>query len=142
MNRRMVAAVMGVAVMLCVGLVRAAEKPPADYVAAMKAINSANGQLRGMINAETKDFAAIAKAAAELKPSAEVTAKFWADRKAEVGTKLSADVLKAVTDLEAAAKANNADGVMAAGRVISGSCRTCHTAHRSERMPDGTYEIK
>ena len=52
------------------------------------------------------------------------------------------NVVKAVVDLEKAAQAKDDAGIAAAAGVIGASCRTCHTAHRSERLPDGTYEIK
>lgn len=143
MDRRMAwMSALGVAVVLGAGLVKAAEKPTPEYVAAMKAINGANGKLRPLLAAEMRDYAAIAALAGELKGPVELTAKFWAPRNAEVGTKVSADVLKAVTDLETAAKAGDAAAVTAAAAVVSASCRTCHTAHRTERLPDGTYEIK
>jgi hypothetical protein len=143
MDRRMTwMATVGVGVLVCAGLVQAAEKPSAEHVAAMKAFNAANGKLRPMLSAETKDFAAIGALAAEWKAPAEVVAKIWAGRKAEVGTKVSADVAKAIADLAAAAKASDAAAVTAAGTIVAGSCRTCHTAHRTERLPDGTYEIK
>jgi cytochrome c556 len=143
MDRRMARMMTaGVAVLVCVGLVQAAEKPSAEHVAAMKAFNAANGKLRPLLAAETKDFAALGAVAAEWKAPAETIAKFWGARKSDVGTKASADVLQAVTALATAAKANDAAGVAAAGTVLTGSCRTCHTAHRTERLPDGTYEIK
>jgi len=143
MDRRMTwMATVGVAVLVTVGLVQAAEKPSAEHVAAMKAFNAANGKLRPLLAAETKDFAAIGAVAAEWKTHADVIAKIWAGRKADVGTKVSADVAKAVNDLAAAAKASDAAAVTAAGGIVAGSCRTCHTAHRTERLPDGSYEIK
>jgi cytochrome c556 len=143
MDRRMTRMMtVGVAVMVCVGLVQAAEKPSAEHVAAMKTFNAANGKLRPLLAAETKDFAAIGAVAAEWKAPAEMIAKFWGGRNAEVGTKMSAEVLKAVTALATAAKASDAAAVTAAGTVLTSSCRTCHTAHRTERLPDGTYEIK
>jgi len=143
MDRRMKwMATVGVAVLVGVSLVQAAEKPSAEHVAAMKAFNAANQKLRPLVMAETKDFAAIGALAAEWKGPSDVIAKIWAARKAEVGTKVSADVAKAVADLAAAAKANDAAAVTAAGTAVAGSCRTCHTAHRTERLPDGTYEIK
>jgi cytochrome c556 len=135
-------ATVGAGVLVCVGLVQAAEKPSAEHVAAMKAFNTANGKLRPLLMAETKDFAAIGALAAEWKAPADVIAKIWADRKAEVGTKVAADVVKAIADLATAAKASDAAAVTAAGTAVAGSCRTCHTAHRTERLPDGSYEIK
>lgn len=143
MDRRMTWMVLvGAVAIVSAGLVYAAEKPTPEHVAAMKGFNGANMKLRPLLAAETKDFAAIGAVAAEWKTHAETIAKFWADRKAEVGTKMSADVLKALNDLAAAAKASDAAAVTAAGTVVTGSCRTCHTAHRTERLPDGTYEIK
>lgn len=132
----------GVVVVLAAGLVKAAEKPTPEHVNAMKAFNAANGKLRPLLAAETKDFAAIGAVAAEWKAPSEYIAKFWSTRNAEVGTKMSADVSKAVGDLAAAAKASDGAAVAAAGGVLTASCRTCHTAHRTERLPDGTYEIK
>jgi hypothetical protein len=132
----------GLGLVVGVGLVQAAEKPSPEHVAAMKAFNAANGKLRPLLAAETKDYAAIGAVADEWKGPAEAIAKIWGARNAEVGTKMSATVLKAVTDLAAAAKASDAAAVAAAGTVVTGSCRTCHTAHRTERLPDGTYEIK
>lgn len=143
MERRMkwIAGV-GLAMVAMVGAVKAAEKPTPEHVNAMKAFNGANGKLRPLLAAETKDFAAIGAVAAEWKGPSEVIAKFWGGRNAEVGTKVSADVAKAVNDLAAAAKAGDAASATAAAGVLGGSCRSCHTAHRTERLPDGTYEIK
>jgi len=143
MDRRMAwITSVGAAVVVCAGLVQAAEKPTPEHINAMKAFNAANGKLRPLLAAETKDYAAIGAVAAEWKAPAELIAKFWGGRNAEVGTKMSADVLKAVNDLAAAAKANDAAAVAAAGAVVSASCRTCHTAHRTGPLADGTYEIK
>ena len=143
MDRRMTWMVMvGAVAIVSVALVQAAEKPSPEYVNAMKAFNGANQKLRPLLAAETKDFAAIGAIAAEWKGHAETIAKFWADRKADVGTKVSAEVAKAIGDLATAAKASDAAAVTAAGAVVTGSCRTCHMAHRTERLPDGTYEIK
>lgn len=132
----------GMVVVMAAGLVRAAEKPPAEHINAMKAFNAANGKLRPLLAAETKDFAAIAAVAAEWQGPAEYITKFWGGRNAEVGTKTAAEVNKAVADLAAAAKASDATAAAAAGKILGSSCRTCHTAHRTERLPDGTYEIK
>jgi hypothetical protein len=77
MDRRMARMMtVGVAVLVCVGLVQAAEKPSAEHVAAMKAFNAANNKLRPLLGAETKDFAAIGAVAAEWKAPAEMIAKF------------------------------------------------------------------
>lgn len=140
MNRKMNVAVIGMAVVLGMGIVRAFEKPSADYVAAMKGINTANQSIRAHVTA--KDYAGLEADAATLKPFAETTAKYWNDKKVEDAMKMSADFAKAVADLGTAAKAKNDDGIAAAQKGIGGSCMGCHTAHRTPRGADGTYEIK
>jgi len=140
MNRNFKLAAACFAAMLGMAVVSASEKAPEDYVKAMKAIGDANGKLRPLVTA--KDYDGIAAAAAGLKPSVATAAKFWADKKVEDAAKLSSDVVKAVGDLETAAKAKDDAGIAAAAGVIGGSCRTCHTAHRTEKLPDGSYEIK
>lgn len=140
MNKKMTWAVAGMAVVLSVGIMAAKEKPSEDFVKAMKAVNAANGQLRAHVTA--KDFDGIAADATALKASFDVTAKYWTEKKVEDATKMNADVSKAIADLATAAKAKNEEGIAAAQKAIGGSCMGCHTAHRSARMPDGTYEIK
>ena len=140
MNRTMKFAAACLTVALGVAVAAANEKAPEGYVKAMKAIGDTNGKLRGLVTA--KDYDGIAAAAAGLKPSVELAGKYWADKKVEDATKLSTDVAKAVADLEKAAKAKDDAGITAAAGVIGASCRTCHMAHRSEKLPDGSYEIK
>jgi len=140
MNRKMTLATACMAVVLGLGIVSAFEKAPEDYVKAMKGINAANQQVRAHVTA--KDYAGLEADAAALKPFAEVTAKFWNDKKTDDAIKMSADFSKAVADLATAAKAKNDDGIAAASKAIGGSCQGCHMAHRSPRAADGTYEIK
>lgn len=140
MNRKMNVAVIGMAVVLGMGIVRAFEKPSADYVAAMKGINTGNQQVRAHVTA--KDYAALEADAAMLKPFVETAGKYWMDKKVDDAIKMSMDLGKAVTDLGVAAKAKNDDGIAAAQKGIGGSCMGCHTAHRTPRGADGTYEIK
>lgn len=139
MNRKMNLAVAAMAAVLSIGIVAANEKAPAEYVAAMKGINAAAGPLRGHLTA--KDYDGIVADVAALTPHAKVSAKFWEDKKVEDAAKWAKEVVTALGDLEKAAKAKNEEGVAAAGKVITGSCMTCHTAHRA-RNADGTYEIK
>jgi cytochrome c556 len=126
------------AVVLGLSIVAANEKPSPEYVAAMKGINMANGQLRQHLAA--KDFDAIAADAAALKPHVKVAGDYWTSKKVEDAMKMSSDLSKAVDDLETAAKAKNEDAVMAAAKGVTGSCLGCHSAHR-EKTADG-YEIK
>lgn len=140
MNRKMTLTTAAMAVVLGLSIVAANEKAPADYVAAMKGINSTNMQIGQAIAA--KDYAAIEAGAATLKGHADVTAKFWAAKKVDDAIKSAADLSKAVADLAAAAKAKDDAGIAAAQTAKGATCRTCHTAHRSEKLADGTYEIK
>lgn len=140
MNRKMTWAAAGMAVALSLGIVAAKEKPSEDFVKAMKGVNAANGQLRAHVTA--KDFDGIAADATAMKAAFETTGKYWADKKVEDAAKMNTEVLAAIANLSTAAKAKNEEGIAAAQKAIGGSCMGCHTAHRSARMPDGTYEIK
>jgi cytochrome c556 len=123
---------------LAVG-VMASEKPSDEYVKSMKNTNVAAQSLRKDI--EAKDYDAIAKEAATLKALFAGTEEFWIKRKAEDAVAAAKAGAKAATDLEAAAKARNEEGVAASAKALNGTCKTCHDAHR-ERLPDGTSEIK
>ena len=139
-NRRSGLAALCAAGVLGLCIVTAAqEKAPEAYQKAMKDINAANTALRGHVTA--KDYEAIAKDAAALKGPFEAGAKFWADKKVKDATDWANAGVKAAADLEAAAKAKNDDEITTASRAISGSCRTCHTAHRTQEA-DGSYTIK
>ena len=77
---------------------------------------------------------------------------YWQEKKVDDAIKLSQDGIKAATELESAAKAQNHPAVVTAQAAIAGAsssgeigaigvCAPCHTAHRV-RLPDGTFEIK
>lgn len=139
MTRQLNWAVMAMVGVFAVSVAAASDKPTENYVAAMKAINMANGALRGHVTA--KDYAGIEADAALLKPAAETALKFWQDKKVEDAIGWATAFGKAVTDLDAGAKAKNDEAIGTAQKAIGGSCMTCHTAHR-DRQPDGTSLIK
>jgi len=129
---------------------QANEKPTAEYQKAMKDLGAANNRLRNSL--KDIDFAAIEKDAAAMKAIFAVVLTYWQDKKADDAIKLAQDGAKSAGDLEAAAKAQNHPGVVAAQAAIAGAsssgeigaigvCAPCHTAHRV-RLPDGTFEIK
>jgi cytochrome c556 len=122
-----------------VSVVAAQEKPPENYVAAMKTVDATNRALRGHLTA--KDYAAMEADAKALKPAFETTLKFWEEKKTEDAIGWAKGVLKAVDDLEKGAKDKNDETIGGAVKTIGGSCMTCHAAHR-QRMPDGTSMIK
>ncbi len=115
------------------------EKPPEAYQKAMKDINTANMSLRADVPA--KNYEGIAKSAATLKAGFQQSLDFWTEKKVEDAMTFAKNALKGATDLEAAAKASNEEGVATAARAVSGSCQGCHMAHRA-RLADGSYAIK
>lgn len=138
--RRIVAVAAGACLVAGLGLgVAAQEKAPESYVTMMKGMQAhlggASMALRG------KDAVAVAKHAAEMQPLFEEAAKFWEARKAQDAVDAAKAGAKAAGELEAAAKADNAEEMTAARKSIIDTCQTCHTAHR-EKMPDGTWAIK
>lgn len=139
MNRKLNWAVIAMAGVFAGAVVAASEKPPESYVAAMKTIQTTSTALRGHVTA--KDYAAIEGDAKTLKPALETALKFWQDKKVEDATGWAKDVAKANGDLEKAAKDKNDEAIGAAVKAISGSCKTCHDAHR-DRQPDGSSLIK
>lgn len=124
---------------LAVSVVSASEKPPENYVAAMKAINTNNGAIRRQVAA--KDYEGLATSVAALKPAFETTLKFWQDKKVDDAIGWATDALKVTADLETAVKAKDDAAIATAATAIAGSCKTCHDAHR-ERQPDGSSMIK
>ena len=74
-----------------------------------------------------------------------VVLTYWQEKKVDDAIKLAQDGVKAATELETAAKAQNHPGVVAAQAAIAGAsstgeigaigvCAPCHTAHRV-RLP-------
>ena len=127
------------AIVTCGLTIFAGEKPPESYVKNMKDTNAAAQELRK--NLDAKNYEAIAKNAATLKTLFANTLSFWEDRKMEDAVGVAKSGAKAAADLETAAKDKNDDTVASAGKILLGTCKTCHDVHR-ERLPDGTSEIK
>ena len=147
-------AVLAVCAAVISGLaLQAGEKAPEDYQRAEKTLNAtANNSLR--TNVKNIDYPGLEKDAAAMRAAFTTMLAFWQARKVDDAIKFLQDGLKGVDDLEAAAKAMNYNGVLAAQNAVVGSnglafeggalpgvCVGCHLAHR-QRMPDGSYEIK
>ena len=139
MNRKLNWAVIAMTGVFAVAVVAASEKAPDSYVAAMKTIQTTSNGLRQHVTA--KDYAAIEADAKAFKPALETALKFWQDKKVDDAIGWAKDVAKANEDLEKAAKDKNDDAIATAAKAISGSCKTCHDAHR-DRQPDGSSLIK
>jgi len=120
--------------------VAAQQKAPESYEKLMKEMQQNVG--KASMAMRSKNDAEVATSAAALKGLFAEVGKFWAGRKAEDAVEASNAGEKAAGELETAAKANNAAGMMAARRsMIIDSCQTCHKAHR-EKMADGHWGIK
>jgi hypothetical protein len=117
----------------------AAEKPPAAYQNAMKAVAGANNSLRG--NISSKNYEGIARDAAAMKAAFTTVEAWWTARNTADAIATARAAVQGAADLETAAQAKNDEGITTAQRVLGAACMTCHTAHR-ERLPDGTFEIK
>ena len=126
----------------CVGLlgltVMASEKPPEDYVAAMKTIAAAQAAATKAIEAE--DYDAVEKHAGTIVDAFPAVEKFWAARSSEVA-QMAHNTAKAASDLRVSSQQHSLEGMAYSAKQLSTACGTCHSAHR-EKMPDGTYEIK
>lgn len=66
---------------------------------------------------------------------------FWTGRNVEDAAKWSDEGRSAAMELASAAKAGDSAKADTAFKSLSGTCRSCHTAHR-EKLADGTYKIK
>jgi hypothetical protein len=149
MRRKMVV----LALILVVLPVRANEKATEAYQKAEKDLNSASNSLRNHVKAI--DYAGLEKDAVAFKASFAVMLAYWQDKNMEDAIKYVRDGVTGADALEAAARAMNYDGVLAAQNAIAGSngvafvgesalpgvCVGCHLAHR-QRLTDGTYDIK
>lgn len=66
---------------------------------------------------------------------------FWEKRNVADAVKWSEEGKTAADELARAAKAGEADAATASMKLLGGTCRSCHEAHR-EKLPDGKYKIK
>ena len=118
--------------------VRAADKPPADYQAAMKDLGTIAQGLDKAVAAG--DFETITKYADAATKDFEVAETYWKSR-AKDALELAEAGGKAAFDLGVAAGFMSKEGVEFAAKQMTDLCAQCHTAHR-ETMPDGTFQIK
>ena len=104
----------------------------------MKQIDEHAAAMRKMQPLAGAEAAAHAEQIAELYDAQKA---FWVERKTEDAIKLSEDGKAAAMQLASAAKANDAQAAAASMKLLGGTCRGCHKAHR-EKLPDGTYKVK
>ena len=110
----------------------ASEAPSEQHVKWMKESGELSGKIRKGVEVEAsaKRMAAIYK---------EVEG-FWGKR-SEIGAKASKDAQAAANQLAKAAVSGDAAAIGAASKVLGGTCRSCHDAHR-EKISDTEYKIK
>ena len=102
--------------------------------------NGATGQALRRDTME-KDYDAIARDASTFKGNFAKIEAFWTTKKVDDAIGFAKATWKAAADLKTAAKAKNDESITAATTAMTGTCASCHMAHR-ERLPDTTFEIK
>jgi hypothetical protein len=115
------------------------EKAPDSYTDAMKKIQEGQNALRGQIG--SRNYVAAGQTIASLKDAFSVAQAFWASKAAADANAQANAAVKAVGDLDAAARAKSDQGLLDAQAAMARTCGACHTAHR-ERLPDGHFEVK
>jgi hypothetical protein len=118
--------------------VRAADKPPADYQAAMKDLDALVQTIDKATMAD--DFDAVTKAADAARKDFEVVEAYWKSR-AKDGFEMAERGGKLAFDLSAVSAVKSREGVEFAAKQLKDACAECHAAKR-ETMPDGTFQIK
>jgi hypothetical protein len=120
-----------------------AKKLPPPMTAGELALNKAMKQV-GPAFTSLRQAAAAADAATQasaLKTGFTEAAVFWKTQTHPDATEWTADALKLVADIAAAAGKGDMDAVKAATPKLQQICGNCHTAYR-ERLDDGTYRYK
>ncbi len=109
-----------------------AEDPTPEHVSLMKEIGSLNGKLR-----KGEDVEATAKAMAV---AGQKTLGFW-DKKAPDAATSARNMIMASNMIASAAANKDATATADAMKMLGGSCKSCHDAHR-EKVGENQYKIK
>ena len=156
MNRRLVLVLLGLTVSIVV--VKATEKPGKEFQDAMRSngsivdisrgtVSSVSGGVENVVETslrahmKAKDYRGIAADAATLRANFVRVQAYWAERKTADAIEFSKAGIKAATDLEAAAKAQDDAHVSASATAVAATCRGCHQAHRAVQLADGLFAI-
>jgi cytochrome c556 len=105
----------------------------------MKATAGSVGSIRKSIEAKTWD--AVVPEAKKLEDVFGKSAEFWTKKGVTDAAGWSKDAQAASAKLAAASASGDVEGATAAFKLVSGSCKGCHEAHR-EKLADGSYKIK
>lgn len=136
MRRTLLAAAWGV---IGIGLtLQAADKPPEDFVRAMKDV-AAFTQAMGAPEAAA-DFEKAKTYVPVVRDAFAVVERYWLDRNGDgkyfADIALAEEMIKLASDMGVAANLQNAEGVRWAVQALGERCTACHTARR-EKGPDG-----
>lgn len=126
--------------------VRAAEKPSAEYVEAMKTLKTvAEGLPKSLAANDDKTMDQLVIA---VRPALGVIEKYWTDRKVEDAVQLAQKASKAIAEISVAIHLMGSggnplaiEGAQESIKTFVSTCNACHTAQR-EKLPDGTFLIK
>lgn len=110
-----------------------------EHRAAMKAIGGTVKKLKPEV--EAKSFRDASGDALELQNDFKKLEDFWAKANAPDAVQISKDGLSATQAISIAAKAENADQLADSFKKLTGTCGSCHSAHR-EKLADGSFAIR
>lgn len=123
--------------LLALGTVAMAQDE-ADLAKWMKATNAEMGAIR---KADPKTGPDVAASADKIAVVYDQSKGFWEKRNVPDAVQWTEEGKEAAMTMSAAAKANDSEKVMASMKILGGTCKSCHDAHR-EKLADGTYKIK
>ena len=125
---------------------RAAEKPSAEYVQAMRTLATVAEELPKSLVAD--DVKALDQLVIKARPALDVVEKYWTDRQVEDALQTAQAASKAIAEISVAVHLMRSgpnplatEGAQESIKSFLAACATCHLAHR-ESLPDGTYGIK
>lgn len=124
----------------------AEEKPPADYVAAMRTFASVSKGLTEALAAEDADR--LDKLVIEARPALLTVEQYWTARKVEEAVEIAQRASKAIAEISVAVHLMSdgpnpiaIEGAQDSAKTFQATCAACHTAHRVT-LPDGSFAIK
>jgi len=110
------------------------------YVGWMRTVSLSSNSLKKSI--EDKQADAVQLDAQTLADMFGKVQEYWTQSNTSDAAGLAKSAQDASMNLKAAAAAGNWAEAGAAMKTISGTCGSCHTAHRGEKTRDGRYSIK
>ena len=110
------------------------------YVGWMRTVSLSSNSLKKSI--EDKQVDAVQLDAQTLADMFGKVQEYWTQSNTSDAAGLAKSAQDASMNLKAAAAAGNWAEAGAAMKTISGTCGSCHTAHRGEKTRDGRYSIK